>query len=386
LAVLCAYDHSHVDISRSAEVRGRLIGRAGALALAAAVLVCGVKADGQQDSFRFRTGIELINVSVTVTDQSGAFVSGLAQGDFVVFEDEQAVEVTHFSAERVPVSLGIVLDTSGSMAGPKIAAARVALERFLFDLLGPEDEVFLYRFDSSAHLVAGWTTDRNRISTELRHLPSDGATALYDAVSGALPLLQSGRHRKKALLVISDGNDTSSRADFATVKRLIRESEALVYAIGIDTQTTVPAAGAPPGVRLAQRRRPFPLPLPGSPRRPPPRPPTIPGVPPGSSAPKAPRKTPADEPAKGGTPPAEERVNVSALRALTDDSGGRTEIVRDARDLAATTARIADELSRQYYLAYPARAGRDGLWHAIRVEVRDSSLHVRARRGYLAPQ
>ena len=85
-------------------------------------------------------------MTATVTDGSGRFVSGLTQTDFVVYEDDQRVDITHFSAERVPVSLGIVLDTSGSMRGQKIAAARAALNRFLFDLLGPEDEFFLYTF------------------------------------------------------------------------------------------------------------------------------------------------------------------------------------------------------------------------------------------------
>ena len=89
-----------------------------------------------EEGFRFRTGVELINVSATVTDGSGRFVPNLRKEDFVVFEDGQEQTITHFNAERVPVSLGIVLDTSGSMAGDKFAHAQAALERFLFDLLG----------------------------------------------------------------------------------------------------------------------------------------------------------------------------------------------------------------------------------------------------------
>ena len=113
----------------------------------------------------------------------------------------------------MPLSLGIVLDTSGSMRGQRIEAARAALGRVLFDLLGPDDEFFLYRFDNSPHLVEGWTIERHQVSDALRRVRPDGATALYNAVAEALPLLQSGRHRKKALLVISDGNDTNSRTD-----------------------------------------------------------------------------------------------------------------------------------------------------------------------------
>src|SRR3954467_4372094 len=86
-------------------------------------------------AFKFRTGVELINVNATVTDQSGRFVSGLSKDDFRVFDDEQPPAITHFSAERVPVSLGIVLDTSGSMDGEKMYAAKQALDRFLVQLL-----------------------------------------------------------------------------------------------------------------------------------------------------------------------------------------------------------------------------------------------------------
>ena len=80
----------------------------------------------------------------------------------------------------------------------------------------------------------------------------------------------------------------------------------------------------------------------------------------------------------------DDRVNVVALREITDDSGGRTEIVRDARDLDPATAGIADELSKQYYIGYPSPGHRDGRWHTIRLEVRDRTLKVRARRGYVA--
>jgi hypothetical protein len=117
---------------------------------------------------------------------------------------------------------------------------------------------------------------------------------------------------------------------------------------------------------------PFPFPIPGG-RRPNPAPPPQPpsGPIPGSN----PRTRP------GGS---DDRVNVVALRDLTDDGGGRTEIIRSPRDLDPATAGIADELSKQYYLGYPASGPKDGRWHAIRVEVRDGSFHVRARRGYVA--
>ncbi len=188
----------------------------------------------KQDVFRFKTGVELINVTATVTDSNGRFVSGLRKEDFRLFEDGQEQPITHFNSERVPVSLGLVVDTSGSMEGERWSSARQALNRFLFQLLGPEDEVFLYRFDNQPELVEGWTTDRERIATGLARIRPRGATSLYDAVAEALPLAQSGRHRKKAIVVLSDGNDTNSRTTVREIKSMIRSTEVMAYAIGID--------------------------------------------------------------------------------------------------------------------------------------------------------
>lgn len=204
-------------------------------------------------SFRFRTGVELINVTATVTDASGRFVPGLRKEDFRVFQDGEEQPVTHFNNERVPVSLGIALDTSGSMDGEKMIAAREALSSFLAQLNDPEDEVFLYRFDSNPMLVQGWTRDKRRLSAELGRLQPRGGTALYDAVAEAVPLAQSGHNRKKALVIISDGNDTSSRIDVASLKQMIRETEVLVYAIGIDSQDTF--SFLPGGIRQQLDRK-----------------------------------------------------------------------------------------------------------------------------------
>ena len=304
----------------------------------------------------FRTGIQLINVSATVTDARGRFVDGLTRDDFLVYEDGEPVEITQFDNERVPVSLGIALDTSGSMDGRKMEAARHALDRFLYDLLGPDDEFFLYRFDYTPALLQDWTTSPDRLSRAIRDIRPRGGTALYDAVAESVPRVGEGRHRKKALLIISDGNDTNSETDDRDLRALIRETEALVYAIGIDARTRrrlgIFGGALRPGLPGA------PLPIPGRGRGP-----------------------------TRGNPfqrLQDERVNVGALRDLTDDSGGRTEIVRDTDDLDPATAGIARELSRQYQLAYPALHAGDGRWHSIRVEVRNPDYRVRARRGYLA--
>ena len=366
----------------------------------------------QQDdkqAFRFRTGVELINVTATVTDGSGRFVSGLRKEDFRVYEDDQPQTITHFSSERVPVSLGIILDTSGSMVGEKMIAAKRALNRFLLELLGADDEVFLYTFDSSPELVHGWTTDRRLVSRELDALRPRGGTAMYDAVAEAIPLAQTGKHRKKALVIISDGHDMNSHTAIDALRAQIRETEILIYAIGIDAQVDTEIAPrrslgglldiirrntAGGGQSLMQSRpRPRPFPIPGGgtarprPSPPPTRPPVntpgtapprIPGVPP----PAPPVFTPRNGPSNAGA--ASDRVNVAALRDITDDSGGRTEVIRSARDLDAATAYIADELSKQYYMGYAASSSKDGRWHSIRVEVRNAAYLVRARKGFVA--
>jgi Ca-activated chloride channel family protein len=313
-----------------------------------------------QEGFRFRSGVELINVTATVTDKDGRFVSGLRKEDFTVFEDDRRQEVTHFSNERVPVSLGIALDASGSMTPDKMSAARAAIDRFVYDLLGPDDELFFLEFAARSTIVQDWTTDRRAISRAVARVTASGGTALYDAVADALPVAAEGRHSKKALLIISDGNDTNSGISVGELRQLIRESEVLVYALGVDGTRSAPRN--PPTIRLPI---PTPFPLPGRPGSQGRRPPIIIG-------------------GGGSRAPVSERVNADALRQITDDTGGRTEIVRGFGDLDAATARIADELSKQYYLGYTSTEKKDGRWHAIRVEVKDRRLAVRARKGYLA--
>jgi Ca-activated chloride channel family protein len=331
------------------------------LVAASALAALAVVSTDAQESFKFRSGVELVNVTATVTDQDGRFVSGLRQEDFTVYEDGELQQVSHFSNERVPVSLGIALDTSGSMTPDKMSAARGAIDRFIYDLLGPDDELFFMQFANRPDMVQDWTTDRRRISRAVASVGSAGGTAMYDAIADAVPVAQSGKNRKKALLVISDGNDTNSGTSVGELRQLIRESEVLVYALGVDS-TGAYSTRRGPTIQLPPM--PIPFPIPG--RRPQGRMPPIGG--------------------SGGvwTRGGDERVNAEALRQITDDTGGRTEIVRGFSDLDAATARIADELSKQYYLGYASSGTKDGRWHAIRVEVKNRNLNVRARRGYIA--
>ncbi|MEQ1574712.1 MAG: VWA domain-containing protein [Vicinamibacterales bacterium] len=316
-----------------------------------------------QEGFRFKSGVELINVTATVTDDDGRFVAGLRREDFTVDEDNNRQEITHFSNERVPVSLGILLDTSGSMTPDKMSAARAAIDRFIFDLLGPDDELFFVEFAASSRLAQGWTTDRRAISRAVAAVNANGGTALYDAVAEALPVTRDGKNQKKALLVISDGNDTNSSTSVRDLRDQIRESEVMVYALGVDGTATTSRARP----RTQPPSFPIPFPVPGR------RPPRIP--------------TPGFPQILGGggwpSPPGA-RVNADVLRQITDDTGGRTEIVRGFGDLSRATAQIADELSQQYYMGYVTTGKQDGRWHAIRVDVRDRRLNVRARRGYVA--
>jgi Ca-activated chloride channel family protein len=331
------------------------------LAAVAAVTAFAVSVGAQSsDSFKFRSGVELVNVTATVSDETGRFVSGLQKEDFTIYDDGVRQEVAYFSSDRVPVSLGIILDASGSMTSDKLSTAKAAIDRFIFDLLGKDDELFFMEFANHPRLTQQWTRDRRLISRAADRVSSSGGTALYDAIADALPFASAGENRKKALLVISDGNDSNSNTSVAELRQMIRESEVLVYALGVDASGRGSSGGVSPPVQLPAPV-PFPFPIPRGRR------PAFPQINGG-----------INRNANG------ERVNGEALRQITDDTGGRTEIVRGFANLDAATARIADELTKQYYLGYASSGDKDGRWHAIRVEVRDRRLTVRARRGYVA--
>jgi VWFA-related protein len=221
-------------------------------------------------------------------------------------------------------------------------------------------------FSDRPRLRQDWTTDRRLIRRAVSDVNGAGGTAMYDAIAEALPVAAGGQHRKKALLVISDGNDRDSTISVSELSQAIRESEVLVYALGVDgaaPTSSTPSGRQPPTIVTPPPTKP-PIPAP-FPR------------PPGTGS-RRPLGLPQifQFPASGN-----ERVNARALRQITDDSGGRTEIIRTFRDLDGATARIADELSRQYSLGFVI-AERDGRWHTLRVEVRNRDLTVRARRGY----
>ena len=269
----------------------------------------------------WRSGVDVVSVAVTVLDANGRLVRGLSRGDFHVFDDGVEQPISQFVNERVPVSLGILLDLSESMIGQRLDDARFALERFVSDLLSQEDEAFLMVFNHRPRLIATWTLSPKQLSGRLDGVSPTGGTAVYDALMEALPLFARRAHQRAALVVISDGADTASDNDVRAVRSRLRRDEAFVYAIAIDAPGRRPVSG---------------------------------------------------------------RVDPYALRAMTDESGGYTEVVHDSAELVPATARIADELNSQYLIGYVPPRPADGEFHSIRVRVSDPSYRIRARRGYVA--
>jgi Ca-activated chloride channel family protein len=269
----------------------------------------------------FRGGVETVEVTVTVTDANGRLITGLAREDFSVYEDGELQAVTHFTDDRVPVSLGIVLDVSDSMVGRPIVDAREALDLFVGDLLKPEDEAFVSVFNHRPGLVAPWTRPPALLTGKLADVRPNGATAIYDALAAAVPIFTSRTHARAAIVLISDGADTASDLTLIQTRGVLQHSDPFVYAIAIDSST--------------ERRE---------------------------SA----------------------HVNPEALRNITAPSGGYTEVVHSAADLRPATERIAYELNHQYTLGYTASRPPDGSWRNIRVRLRSREHFARARRGYFA--
>ncbi len=269
----------------------------------------------------FTSGVEITSVTATVTDKAGHLVTGLGRDAFEVYEDGERQTVTQFTNERVPIGLGVLLDISDSMFGKRIRDARAAVDRFLFTLLEESDEFFLSAFNHKPRPLTTWTRGHDEITTALNALRPTGGTAMYDAIIDALPLIDRRNRQRAAILVISDGADTASTANARDVQSALWRSDAFVYAIAIDS--------------------PEPQPI-------------------------------------------NTRVNPQALREITNESGGRTEIVRSSADLEEATARIAEELNSQYVLGYSSTHGADGKFHSIRVKIANSDDRVRARTGYVA--
>lgn len=268
----------------------------------------------------FKSAVKLTTVNVTVTDQDGRLVTDLPRDRFEVFEDGQPQDITQFTNERVPVSLGILLDASDSMYGRRIADAREAIDHFVDDLLQPADEFSLMVFNHHQQVLSDWTADRTSASRLLAPVKPWGATAIYDAIMAAIPLADARHNQRAALLVVSDGADTASDTLLRDVRGALRRTDVFVYAIGIDS---------------------------------------------------------------AGRRPINAAVNAVTLSQITDQSGGRTRIVHDMAEVADALAQIADELNHQYLIGYSSARPADGRFHSIRVRVSGGDFRVRARNGYV---
>jgi Ca-activated chloride channel homolog len=269
----------------------------------------------------FRSAIDLTTVTVTVLDRNGALVTGLPRDAFEVYEDGERQPIALFTNERVPVSVSFLLDVSDSMYGRRIQESREATVHFLADLVARGDEYSIFAFNHQARLLTTWTSDPTTASSVLGPIRPFGATAIYDAISGALPLVTTRGRERAALVVVSDGVDTASDVALREVRSALLRSNAFVYAVAIDT---------------ADRR------------------------------------------------PINAPVQASALREITDPSGGRTEIAHGSSDVSRALEGIAQELSSQYLIGYGSPKPVDGQYHTIRVRVPGTDYRVRARAGYVA--
>ena len=272
-----------------------------------------------------RVKTEVISLTVTVTDPGNRLVTGLDRRHFEVYEDKVKQTIEYFKDEDAPASVGIIFDTSGSMKG-KLDRAREALRAFI-RTSHDDDDFFLVGFNQRANLLAEFT-DGNTLTSKLSLVDPRGQTALYDAVYLGLEKVKQGRHQKRALLLISDGQDNSSRYSYNELRKALKEANVQIYCIGI-----------------VEVRR-----------------------------------------AANGTL---DLQGQSILEEIARVTGGKAFFPRVAAELEDATTRIALELRHQYSIGYvPTNAQRDGQWHKIKVRVKPprglSSLIVRAKEGYYA--
>lgn len=287
------------------------------------------KPQAESNHYSLRVQSSLVLIPVTVIDSSNHFVTGLQKENFKIFEENQPQEVVAFSCEDSPISVGLVFDSSGSMAR-KVDSARRAVGEFL-RLSNPGDEFLLVRFSSNAMLVQPFTRNIQEIQEELDDSQPFGRTALLDAVYRAIHEMKKAHNPRKALLLISDGGDNHSRYTENEVKRLVRESDVQIYTVGL--------YGSLPERLWAP----------------------------------------------------EERSGPGLLRWLAAQTGGGYFGIKDIKELPAVAARIGLELRNQYVLGYsPSNALRDGRYRRVDVKVEEPAPAERPpraywRSGYYAP-
>ena len=274
-----------------------------------------------------RIDTNLVLVPVSVLDPTNHPVTGLEKEHFRVLEDRVEQTITHFSMDDEPAAVGLVFDISGSM-GPKLQKSRQAAAEF-FRTSNLEDEFFLVEFNDQPKLVVPLTRNVEEIQNQLTWAQSKGRTALLDAVFLAMNEMKKSKMNRKALLIISDGGDNSSRYSETEVKHLVRENDVLIYAVGVF------------------------------------------------------------ESAGGRMRTTEEAGGPGLLNDLCEQSGGR-HLPADVNELPDIAAKIGVELRNRYVLGYsPANQVRDGRYHTLQVKVVAPkglpTLRPYFRRGYYAP-
>jgi len=272
------------------------------------------------------TNTDLITFTVTVTDTYGRYVSGLGKNAFTVLDEKKPQEITFFSDDDAPVSVGVLFDVSGSMSGDKIKRAREALSKFI-QTSHNSDEYFLIAFNSRAQLLLDKTRDGNAVLDKLTFVQTRNNTALYDACYLGVEKVQRGAHPKRALLLISDGQDNNSRYTFNELRRLLKESDVTLYGVGI-------LSGSDSGSQMGMEGQ---------------------GI----------------------------------LDELASVSGGKAFFPRSNAEMDDIFEQIALELRHQYSIGYkPVNFTNDGRWHKIKVKVTPPRglprLFVRSKEGYYA--
>jgi Ca-activated chloride channel family protein len=284
----------------------------------------GTEATGRST---FRSGVDVVSLNVTVTDQSRNFVTSLEQTDFVVYEDGVKQDLTYFNKSQLPIALSLLIDTSASMED-KLRLAQEAAVGFVKRMKG-EDIAQVIDFDSRVSILQNFTGERPPLEAAIRQTVPNGSTSLHHAIYISIKELKkvratsAGDVRRQAIIVLSDGEDTSSLVPFEEVLDLAKRSEVIVYAIGI--------RGRDLGAR--------------------------------------------------GFPEAE-----FVLKQFAQETGGRAFFPTAATELDGIYTLIADELAAQYALAYSSRnPRRDGQWRRIVVRTTRPELAARTKQGYFGP-
>jgi Ca-activated chloride channel family protein len=272
--------------------------------------------------------VNLVLLNVTVTDPYDRTVTGLEQSNFQVFDEKVEQQIISFSTEDVPIAVGLIFDSSGSMAD-KIQHSREAVLQF-FKTSNPQDEFMLINFNERPSLVSGFTSKFENLQDRLLLVKGSGKTALLDAIYLGLSEMKKASTNRKALLVISDGGDNNSRYTQKDIQQALKEADVQIYAVGIFEP-------------LGSRAR------------------TL-----------------------------EEANGPELLAELARVSGGRIFSVEDPDELPDITEKISIELRNQYVVGYkPSNLVRDGRWRRLKVKLTPPKgappLQVYARTGYYAP-